>query len=132
MSNSKAYQDYRLSRYRYLELMNFCLQYDEKREKLSGCYTVGATPYDAAKRSSGIGRPTEYRAEKAIGLRRDLELIELAAAHACEGKHVLSEKLLYNVTRRIPYERLGEVPCGRQQFYELRWKFFYILDLLRR
>lgn len=68
--------------------------------------------YEAKKRSSEDAQ------------RRDAQLIEDAAR---ETDAPNQNAILQNVTAGIPYEQL-QTYCGRRQFYEMRRKFFWILN----
>lgn len=94
-----------ISRMAYRELVYFCLQYGEKREKAE----------------------TEGSAPKRGNLLRDTAMIEEAAREAAPA---FCGELLRNVTAGTPYGKL-KVPCGRRQFYDVRRKFFIILSQKR-
>ena len=67
-------------------------------------------------------------AEKAISLKKDIEMIEQSAIEADSN---IYGYILRNVTEKILYEYM-DVPCGRRQFYEKRKLFFCILYMKRR
>lgn len=91
---------YDISDKRYVELLNFCLQYDELSVR-----------HD--KRSA-----------------RKIAIIEEALQEACPNETV--RFYLRNAIRwGLAYEKLGAIPLGRRQFYDLRRKFFHILDQKR-
>lgn len=116
---------YKISKYRYRELKYFCLQYDEKKQRLAALRGLGAVTYSSEPHGSGISDPTAAKAERAHQLARDVELIEQTAM---EVDSVNYRSLLANVTAAtMPYEYLSPA-CGRRQFYEDRRKFFYLLD----
>ena len=61
---------------------------------------------------------------------RDVNAIDTALHIVAEGcvhdnlkKHVIN--------RNMPYERLGTVPMGRRQFYDLRTEFYNVLAKIR-
>ncbi len=131
MSNTKNYRNYTIDKEEYLELLHFCRQYEAKKAKADSCYSVNAVSYDGIHSASNYsGRPTENRALRADKLNRDCKLIEQAALMIADP--LTAKYILRNVTRPdAPYERLGNVPVGRQQFYELRRKFFYTLKCIK-
>lgn len=61
---------------------------------------------------------------------RDINMIETAL-------HIVTDEATYEPLKKhitnenMPYERLGAVPMGRRQFYNMRSKFFEILRRLR-
>ena len=116
-------QDCGVSKYAYKELYYFCLQYDEKKEMLKQIYGVRAAVPSFAPKAVQKSDTTWSQAEKALRLRRDIELIEQSALEA-DGN--IYKYILENVTHGTPYEFMG-IPCGRRQFYEKRRKFFHIL-----
>lgn len=130
MSNTKNYRNYTIDKEEYLELLHFCRQYEAKKAKASTCYSVSSVSYDGVRGGNYPGRPTENRALRADKLNRDCKLIEQAALMIADP--LTAKYILRNVTRSdAPYERLGNVPVGRQQFYELRRKFFYTLKCIK-
>ena len=127
MSNQKDLnlEKYKISKYRYRELKYFCLQYDEKKQRLAALRGLGAVTYSSEPHGSGISDPTAAKAERAQQIVQDIELIEHTAMEVDSANY---GSLLANVTSdNLPYEYLSPA-CGRRQFYEDRRKFFYLLD----
>lgn len=127
MSNQKDLnlEKYKISKYRYRELKYFCLQYDEKKQRLAALRGLGAVRYSSEPHGSGISDPTAAKAERVQQLVQDIEMIEQTAM---EVDPIHYDSLLANVTAaNLPYEYLSPA-CGRRQFYENRRKFFYLLD----
>ena len=122
-------EQYEISRMAYRELKYFCLQYEEKKKKLSELRGLAAAPISGGPRGSSVSRPTEQRALRAVALARDCELIEQTALEAAGP--VMYRSLMKNVTQGVPYYCL-DVPCGKNQFTALRRKFFWRLNEKRR
>lgn len=122
-----SYEDYGISKHRYLELKNFCLQYNEKKRKIRYAGSK-AISYDGMPHSSNVGRPVEQEAIRNIMNQRDCELIEQAVI---EASPELYSYILLNVTEGVPYEWLGDVPICDKDFYAYRRLFFHYLDLKR-
>ncbi|MCI1958200.1 MAG: hypothetical protein LKJ25_01075 [Clostridia bacterium] len=99
--------EYNISRYAYRELEYFCLQYREKKRRLSHLR---------------ITNRESYEGEKTI-LENDIKMIETSAY---EADNILCHYIIKNVADGIVYERQN-VPCGRRQFYEIRRLFFFNL-----
>lgn len=145
---------YGISKYRYRELFNFCLQYPEwkffldnqtdnlKAANLSGepdggveRETVGHKQYIyidtaiKASRSTVPGNPEEDLAIKRAELSGYCQMIEICAKEAGMG---ISKWLLFAVTHEaITYTDLRmqhNIPCGHEYFEECRRKFFFILS----
>ena len=121
-------KEYSISRHRYRELKEFCLQYEEKKAELQQIYTSSSVSPEVAVMGGVPGKPTEQKAMRAVKLKEEIELIEGCIAEACGEDVGLTEQLKRNVTLGVGYDSLGYVPCGVRQFYIYRRKFFYILD----
>lgn len=68
--------------------------------------------------------------DTAVRYMRDVNAIDTALHMVSDGcvcdclkKHI--------VNRNMPYERLGTVPMGRRQFYDLRTEFYNVLAKIR-
>lgn len=124
-----------LSRERVAELRYFCLQYPEKKAKLHAV-RAGFNAFSADGQPRGQGKtsnPTEHRALQALDSaeRRDVELVEAAAAEATRGSKALMRCLLKNVTEGVGVKCLA-IPMGLRQYYALRRHFYRILDEMQR
>lgn len=115
---------YHISNAMYRELLYFCRQYDDKRQRAALARGLTASAADGMPRGAGTGEQTAMRAAKAMRLQRDVDLIDRTAREA--AGEALAPCLLRNVTRGIPYSCLG-APCGKNMFWSVRKKFFYLL-----
>lgn len=127
-----TWDDYGISRYRYRELKNFCLQYPEKKEKIS--YSL--VSHEPAEGLSGrIGRPTESQALHNEHYSKDVMMIEQAAVAASAD---IYPWILASVTEDLNYKELlghtslGPVPICEKDFYGVRRLFYSILDKKRK
>ena len=127
-----TWDDYGISRYRYRELKNFCLQYPEKKEKIS----YGLVSHEPAEGLSGrIGRPTESQAVHNEHYSKDVMMIEQAATAASPD---IYPWILASVTEDLNYKELightslGPVPMCEKDFYGVRRLFYSILDKKRK
>ncbi len=93
--------NYGISRERYRELLNFCLQYND------WCQRVREPDGDMYR---------DY-----------IRLVEECARLADPS---ISDYIIKSVTQGIPYEWM-DVPMSRKHFYLRRRKFFFILDKRR-
>ena len=114
---------YGISRYAYRELLNVCLQYPDKKLQFEGMYGPRAVKLTGMPGGGDVSDPTAQTAIRTERLRDDVEAIEAAAKEADEA---IAPYILRNVTTGMSWERM-DVPCGINQFYTLRRKFFYIL-----
>lgn len=124
----------------YKELDYFCRQYERKRRDAAALLTLRVSTAPSAKTkdgnwvflphgSGGTSDPVAVIAEKRERLLRDVQMIEKAARIA--GTE-LSPWLLRAVTGREGVQRvLMDCPCGKNQFYAMRRRFFYILRELK-
>ncbi|MBP1544854.1 MAG: hypothetical protein J6A16_12230 [Oscillospiraceae bacterium] len=113
----------------YRELKYLCLQYEDMRREIAGCYGISAVSCDSVGGSS-ISDPTAARAEKAMRLSADVDKIDEALRLAADEP--VRSCIRRAVTCGLKYEHLGAVPMGRRQFYEARRRFFYLLKLLKK
>lgn len=126
-----TWEDYGISKYRYRELKAFCLQYPEKKEKLSYGLTAHGPSFGSAGR---IGRPTENQAISNSPYAKDCLMIENTAA---EASGEIAPWILASVTEDLSYEELelhpelGRVPVCKKDFYGIRRKFYSYLDYKR-
>lgn len=111
----KGAGSWRISWEEYRELYYFCLQYDRKKA-------------DAAALLAARDEASVRRRARLLG---EIAMIEAAAGEAAED---LAPYLLRAVTHRNGLRQVKAatgVPCGINQFYAMRRKFYYILHELR-
>ena len=127
-----TWDDYGISKHRYDELKSFCLQYDEKKSKISR--DVGSMNYDGMPKGNYKGNPLESKAIRNVMYQKDCEMIEQAAL-AASGD--LYQYILRSVTNDLSYrfieydEKLGRIPVGINEFYGYRRLFYHYLDMLK-
>ena len=125
-------EDYGISKNRYDELRAFCLQYEEKKSKISR--GVGAMNYDGMPKSNYKENSLETKAIRNVMYQKDCEMIEQAAVAASAE---IYQYIIKSVTNDLSYrfieydENLGRIPMGKTEFYATRRKFYYFLDLLK-
>lgn len=120
---------YNISAARYRELLYFCLQYDDRRQRIDDLREPQRSPQDGQPHGSSVSDPTAKNGSIAAVLSRENEIIEQSAIEAGGGD--LYRWLLEAVTNNYSYNfmRMTEnMPCGRNEFNEIRHKFFYVLD----
>jgi len=112
---------------RYHELKWICRQYDKYRDALAAMRR-GETDKRNAGNSVWHGRPDPV-AYEAMRLADSFEAARINAIEqaAVAADPQLCRYILANVARDISFEKLN-VPCGRNQFFEARRKFFIELD----
>lgn len=136
----------------YKELTYFCLQYEQKKRDAAALLTLKlSTPvpeiYHKAGKEYGtfmphgsghVSDPTAATAAKRDRLLGDVHMIEQAAMAAGRLKsgYSIYTSLLRAVTTRGGVQAAmtdtdTRPPCGKNEFYEARRKFFWILREMR-
>lgn len=122
--------EYGISGDRYRELLYLCRQYDEMRCRLDLIRTGADGSRLSAGASHGVKDPTGVRAVRAADS-RDAARVHAIEQAAIAADPALCKYILRNVTRGVSYDIMRareRIPCGRAQFYELRRRFFWLLD----
>ena len=122
-------QKYSISNERYRELYYFCLQYDERKQKLETLRGLQRSPQDGQPHGSSVSDPTAKNGAIAATLSRDNEIIEQAAIESGGGD--LYQWLFKAVTHNYTYDNMRvyyNMPCCKNEFTKIRRKFFYLLD----
>ena len=124
---------YNISKERYRELKYFCLQYPDWKKELTVADTVKAAVAkdDGGTHGSAVSDCTRELAAKRIELQRKCSVVEAAAVQADD---FINQYIIEAVTGDLSYTYLRTVrgiPCGKNQFYEARRKFFYNLSKMR-
>ena len=117
---------YYISKHRYYELKHFCLQYPEWVEKYKSAirYPQGIGNTESPEWNDPTGRSVA-----AMDIwRSKIKRVEDAAFKTDE---VLGRYILKAVTEDLSFtalKMLYNIPCGKDMYYELYRKFFYILS----
>lgn len=125
---------YYISRYRFYELRNFCLQYADWKATIRSLdgYKCDAKFIVVEKDQPMLG---DSIVERAVITREELEnRIRLVEKVAEITEPSLAKWLLKGVTVRSSYDYLKtrhNIPCSRDTYYKLYRKFFCVLDKLR-
>ena len=125
-----------IDRHAFLSAYHFALQYPEWKRQYAEAMasTVKAIDYNDMPRGTGTGDPTPRLAMRTASLRSNILLIENTAITA--GRD-LAEYILYAVTNEgvsYKYLRMGRckelkpIPCGKNEYYQMRRLFYYLLS----
>lgn len=125
---------YWLERHRYYELKHFCLQYPIWKQAYASLSGLEAKRLDGifAGKTNAVSDPTERCAEARIFYADRMQMIEQAAKDADAS---MAFYLVQAVTQGLSYESVKaklEIPCGRDAYYGLYRKFFYLLHKERQ
>lgn len=127
-----TWEDYGISKNRYVELKAFCLQYEEKKSKIK--YGISAAQYDGQPKAHNTGSQTERQAMDNVIYMKDCAMIEEAAIRANPG---IWRYIVKSVTLGLSYEFIeydneqGKIPMCRRDFYGTRKKFYAILNEMK-
>ena len=127
-----TWDDYGISKHRYQELKAFCLQYEEKKNKIR--YGLLAVQSDGQPRAHNTGSQVENQAIENANYQKECAMIEEAAVRADPGiwKYILKSVTLDLSYELVEYdEKEGKIPMCRNDFYGTRRKFFAILDRMK-
>ena len=125
---------YWIDRHRYYELKHFCLQYPqwkEARANLDGYLNSGTVKLSGSP-GGYISSPVEGIVESRIYYLDRMRMIEQTAEEASPD---LYKYLLVGVTEGYSYEHLKarlEIPCGKDLYYDIYRRFFWLLDKARK
>ena len=122
---------YWISSYRYHELRYFCLQYSEYR-RLCGSFDGYSRNNYSSIYTGNLSKPTEKSAEIREAYDCKIRTIEKAAKLT---DPILGNYILIGVTNGLAYDKIKarlDIPCGKEVYYKLYHKYFYILDRLLR
>lgn len=125
-----------IDKHTFYTVLHFVYQYPEwKRQYVTmiGSATKGVD-YNGMPHGNGIGDPTARLAIRTSSIKSKIDMVESAAMTA--GGAVLYKYLLFGVTHEgITYnylklgrnEELGIIPCGKNQYYQMRRLFYYLV-----
>lgn len=124
---------YWVERHRYYELKHFCLQYPIWKEARSALTGLSTNSIDAiiVSKTGDVSDPTARCAEAREFYTKRIEMVEAVAK---ETDAVIGDYILTAVISGFSYEKLNaqeNIPCGKELYYELYRKFFWLLDKRR-
>ena len=125
---------YWLERHRYYELKHFCMQYPlwvKERAAIDGMVMMkyGVSLYSPDLSSND---PTAKAADVRLFYTNRIEMVERAAR---ETDPIIGSYILVGVTCGVSYEALNarsKIPCGKDMYYDLYRKFFWLLSRERQ
>ncbi len=121
---------YWIEKHRYYELKHFCLQYPIWKKAYGvldgyGHKSINLEVYEKARRMSN---PTADCAEARAYYSNRIEMVERVSKQTDSG---LSYYILKGVTEGISYDILRlryNIPCGKDMYYDLYRRFFWLLS----
>lgn len=123
---------YFITRHRYYELKHFCLQYPHWQKQYILLSGYGRKPelYPRVNHSN-IDDPTARIAEEKAYYSNRMDTVKKAAT---ETDEILGDYILKAVTEGLSYDVLKlrlNIPCGKDTYYDLYRRFFWLLDKRR-
>lgn len=125
---SRDNPDY-IEQYRYLELKNFCLQYNHWKKKINNLNYYQTMDYANTVKASEHANRTEQLALIRKHYAENIDLVNRCCKMVDHGDYILkavTEKLTYDKIRAREY-----IPCSQIEFYKNRRRFFFLLDQFR-
>ena len=124
---------YWIEKHRYYELKHFCLQYPvwKKAHALLG-FLNDRPLKEAHVQSSGMSDPTFKYAEARLYYSQRMRMVEKVAERADPviGKYVF--KAVISGSTYACMNASENIPCGKDQYYEVYRRFFWLLDQERK
>ena len=125
---------YWIERHRYYELKHFCLQYRIWKKARSAIDGMNPSRLELAVRSQtgSVSNPTASAAEARLFYTNRIEMVEKVAR---ETDPVIGDYILIGVTEGVSYDILNArspVPCGKDTYYNLYRRFFWLLSKERQ
>lgn len=125
---------YWIGRHRHYELRHFCLQYPDWKAavvELDGYSSPGDMRIPTGSKGYAIS-PVETLSEARLYFLDRIKMVDQAAE---EASPELGKYLLKAVTEGYSYEHLKarlEIPCGKDLYYDIYRRFFWLLDKARK
>lgn len=123
---------YWIHRHRYYELKHFCLQYSEWRKLYANIDIYARRKLDPYVATSNISDPTAFAAMAKSYFSERMTMVENASKMT---DPVIGLFIFKAVTEGLSYDTLRtkyNIPCGKDYYYELYRKFFWLLSASRK
>lgn len=125
---------YWIERHRYYELKHFCLQYPSWKRAYFALDGMSKRPGDLAVIAKRYpdGDPVSKCVEARIFYKDRIDMIEKAAV---DTDSEIGQYILKAVTEGLSFDVLKVregIPCGKDYYYELYRKFFWLLHRARQ
>lgn len=124
---------YYIERHRYYELKHFCLQYPMWRKAYNSIDGYLARNMDGVvtSRTNKVSDPVLHLVEARMYYSERMNMIEKAAK---DTDPILGDYILNAVTEGRSYVNLKarfNIPCGKDTYYEMYRRFFWLLSQAR-
>lgn len=125
---------YWIDKHRYYELKHFCLQYPRWRRLYNSliCYpSTRPSPVPPCK-TTVISDPVSKYVDERLFYANRMDMLDRVAK---ETDELLSCYILKAITEGISYDLLKartDIPCGKDTYYDLYRRFFWLLSKERQ
>lgn len=122
---------YWLDKHRHYELRHFCLQYPIWKKEYSMIEGLNRPSIERVGSSGMISNPTAISAELKVYYADRMKMVEDAAVST---NHELARFIFTAVTEGVSYDHLKarlDIPCGKDAYYKLYRRFFWLLSKAR-
>lgn len=121
---------YWIEKHRYYELKHFCLQYPLWKRAYNSVDGLSSLPLYAASLSKNYnhGDPVSKCAEMRMFYADKMDMLKRVAN---ETDPNIGVYILEGVTKGLSYAKLKarlDIPCGKEMYYDLYRKFFWLLS----
>ena len=125
---------YWIDKHRYYELKHFCLQYPLWKRKYSTLINSpsGWAQMIPANKTNAVNDPITPNIDERLFYADRIKMVEQVAREADDA---LSCYILEGVTKGLSYDLLRVrtgVPCGKDTYYDLYRRFFWLLSKERQ
>lgn len=123
---------YFISKHRRLELVHFCLQYDEWDKALKMVKYYPSTDLDKVTPSNR--EVSDITAENAVRLEELKRNMRIVKDTCFETDIEICDWIFLGVTKGYSFTKLKtayNLPCEKEMYYDRLKKFFYLLDKKR-
>lgn len=120
-----------ISKHRYYELKHFCLQYPEWKKLYLELEESIKSPSACVFQPNEMGNYSDLVAKTAIQMTEISDKMALVEQTCTDVDDILGKYLFRSVTEGRSYTYLTtvlEIPCGRDLFYNIYRKFFWLLS----
>ncbi len=118
-------REYHISKGLYRELLWYCMQYPEKKERIRSCYDIQRSRLPETPRGGCVSDATFRAVETAIRLKRDVELIEKTAKKIWPYQDKLFLKTLTREDMSYWKARAEGLSMNEKEYHKRR-KGFYV------
>lgn len=126
---------YWISRHRYYELKHFVMQYPEWCEQLKYIDSMVSACKDPAGRINNISDPVGKAVELRVKYNKNIAICNEAITKVYPENHIIGNYILLAIIGDKSYDKMRakyDIPFGKDVWYDLYHKFFWLLDAARK